>query len=309
MNTSTTTELMHTVLDGEATPDEVRELDLRLASDAAARTEFSQLRSLFDDLGRVPPRLPPEDLQARLLSQANQPLAAPRVIGSSTLRDSFSKFISTLRHTFMADPDRNGADMKKMWMGGAVAVVAVIGVAQFGLGGKPADKDVTGTIVPADRYRADQPTAGDVKVGAPTGAGTGTDERPPVKVDGQANGGAQADKGSTKANDGAQADKGSAKANDGAQADKGSAKANAGAQADNISAKANGSAHKANAGAQADSSSLKANAGAQADNVSAKANGSAHKANAGAQADSSSLKANASAQAQGGAQASQSATK
>jgi len=144
-----------------------------------------------------------------------------------------------------------------------VAVVAVIGVAQFGLGGKPADKDVTGTIVPADRYRADQPTAGDVKVGAPTGAGTGTDERPPVKVDGQANGGAQADKGSTKANDGAQADKGSAKAN----------------------------------------------AGAQADNISAKANGSAHKANAGAQADSSSLKANASAQAQGGAQASQSATK
>jgi len=289
MNTSTTTELMHTVLDGEATPDEVRELDLRLASDAAARTEFSQLRSLFDDLGRVPPRLPPEDLQARLLSQANQPLAAPRVIGSSTLRDSFSKFISTLRHTFMADPDRNGADMKKMWMGGAVAVVAVIGVAQFGLGGKPADKDVTGTIVPADRYRADQPTAGDVKVGAPTGAGTGTDERPPVKVDGQANGGAQADKGSTKANDGAQADKGSAKANDGAQADKGSA--------------------KANDGAQADKGSAKANAGAQADNISAKANGSAHKANAGAQADSSSLKANASAQAQGGAQASQSATK
>jgi hypothetical protein len=286
MSTSTTTDLMHAVLDGEATPDEVRELDLRLAGDAGARAEFAALRRMFDDLGRVPPRLPPEDLQARLLAQVNQPLASPRVIGSSTLRDSFSKFISTLRHTFTADTYRNGADMKKMWIGAAVAVVAVVGVAQFMLGDKPASKDTMGTIVPADRYRGEQPTAGDVKVGSPTG--TGTEQRPPARD------GAQADSGGAKANSGtaaAAADSGGAKANSGtaaAAADSGGAKANSGtaaAAADSGGAKAN----SGTAAAAANSGGAKANSG-----TAAAANSGAAKANQGAAAANSGAAANAS---------------
>jgi hypothetical protein len=303
MNTSTTTELMHAVLDGEATPEEVREFDLRLAGDAGARAEFAALRRMFDDLGRLPPRLPPEDLQARLLAQVNQPLAPPRVIGSSTLRDSFSKFISTLRHTFTADTYRNGADMKKIWIGAAVAVVAVVGVAQFMLGDKPASKDTMGTIVPADRYRGEQPTAGDVKVGSPTG--TGTEQRPPARD------GAQADSGGAKANSGtaaAAADSGGAKANSGtaaAAADSGGAKANSGtaaAAADSGGAKAN----SGTAAAAADSGGAKANSGtaaaaansggakANSGTAAAAANSGGAKANQGAAAANSGAAANAS---------------
>ncbi len=63
--------------------------------------------------------------------------------------------------------------MKKIWMGGAVAVAAVtaIVVAQFGPGGKPAEKDVVGTVMPAQKYRAEQPTSSDVQVVAPTATG------------------------------------------------------------------------------------------------------------------------------------------
>ena len=70
-------ELMQTVLDGEATPDEAREFDQRLAADPAARAHYDELRRLFDDLHRVPKAYPPEGLVASVLANIPQnPLSA-----------------------------------------------------------------------------------------------------------------------------------------------------------------------------------------------------------------------------------------
>ncbi len=62
--------------------------------------------------------------------------------------------------------------MKKIWIGGTVgiAIAAAIVILQFGPGGKPAGKDVVGTVMPAQRYRAEQPTSSDVQVVAPNAA-------------------------------------------------------------------------------------------------------------------------------------------
>ncbi len=173
MNKPAATDLMHAVLDGEATPEQIRDLDLLLARDPAARAEFDELRALFDDLARVPQPEPPENLQQRILAHANQLLATPGVIGSSTHRTGLTKLISSLRRNIMADNDRSGSDMKKIWMGGAVAAAAVVAIVvlQFGPGGKPTEKDVVGTVMPAQRYRAEQPTSSDVQVVAPSSAG------------------------------------------------------------------------------------------------------------------------------------------
>ena len=88
---------MHAVLDGEATPDETRELERQLAADPAARAEFDELRRLFDELSRVPKAYPPEGLVASVMARVSQrtdghgdfrqPFARPRVIGRD-FRDS-----------------------------------------------------------------------------------------------------------------------------------------------------------------------------------------------------------------------------
>ena len=58
MRHSHLSELMHAVLDGEATREEARELEAQLARDAAARAQFDELRSVFEQLRRVPRAFP-----------------------------------------------------------------------------------------------------------------------------------------------------------------------------------------------------------------------------------------------------------
>ncbi|HET8830466.1 MAG TPA: hypothetical protein VFN86_00230, partial [Casimicrobiaceae bacterium] len=72
MNFSHTDELMHLVLDGEATPAESRELEQRLSTDASARARFDELRYVFDGLGQVPQAFPPEGLIASVLANIPQ---------------------------------------------------------------------------------------------------------------------------------------------------------------------------------------------------------------------------------------------
>src|SRR5258708_8694178 len=89
------TELMHGVLDGEATPDEARELDRLLATNPAARAQFEELRSLFDALSRVPKAFPPEGLVAAVMASvprrpapaedSAQLFAQSRVISQSSM--------------------------------------------------------------------------------------------------------------------------------------------------------------------------------------------------------------------------------
>ncbi len=78
MKTSELTLLMHAVLDGEAAPGDVRELERRLAADPAARAEFDELRRLFDGLAGVPKEFPPEGLYASVMANVPRPAARPR---------------------------------------------------------------------------------------------------------------------------------------------------------------------------------------------------------------------------------------
>ena len=62
---------------------------------------------------------------------------------------------------------------RRTWIGAAIAAAAVVAVAQYGFDFPPRGEDVLGTIVPAQRYRAPQATAQDIKVdGQPAGPST-----------------------------------------------------------------------------------------------------------------------------------------
>jgi len=76
MTHSRLNDLMHAVLDGEATAVEARELDAVLARDAKAKDEFDELRSLFDGLAAVPQRFPPEGLVAAVTARLGELPAA-----------------------------------------------------------------------------------------------------------------------------------------------------------------------------------------------------------------------------------------
>jgi len=94
MNLSRTDELMHLVLDGEATPAEAQELARRLSTDASARARFDELRYVFDGLSQVQQAFPPEGLIASVLANIpqkrphfgprDQLFAAPGVIEASS---------------------------------------------------------------------------------------------------------------------------------------------------------------------------------------------------------------------------------
>ena len=62
------TELIHAVLDGEASDAEVRELEMRLAADPAARAEYEEWKRLFEALDAMPKEHAPEGLVASINS-------------------------------------------------------------------------------------------------------------------------------------------------------------------------------------------------------------------------------------------------
>jgi hypothetical protein len=64
--------LMHTVLDGEATPEESRALEQHLAADPAARAEFDALARLFDALASIPSVVPPAGLVDSVMARIPQ---------------------------------------------------------------------------------------------------------------------------------------------------------------------------------------------------------------------------------------------
>ena len=190
MKITALTQLMHAVLDGEATPDEARELERHLAADPAARAEFDELRRLFDELSRVPQGLSAGG--ARRLGDGSryrnrsgaeagfrQPFARPRVIGQDFREapDSspgisagvprFSQQGPNFRSNDMSEEKSGSFGKRKIWIGGAIAAAAVVLAVSSGIDFPPGSKDTAGTIVPAQRYRAPQNTADDVKLGAP----------------------------------------------------------------------------------------------------------------------------------------------
>ena len=188
------TQLMHAVLDGEATPDEALELERVLGADPAARTEFEDLKSLFEGLSRVPKAFPPEGLVAAVM--ASVPRRPAPQDDSSQLFSESGVFRQSSMEARGANPgksakvqqvsqpgpylkgqnvseQKNGFFSKrKVWIGGGIAAAAAVLAVSFGIDFPPGVKDTIGTIVPAVRFRAPQNSEG-IQVGAPLGSQPG----------------------------------------------------------------------------------------------------------------------------------------
>jgi len=182
------TQLMYAVLDGEATPDEARELERLLAADPAAHAQFEDLRSLFDVLSRVPKAFPPEGLVAAVMaSVARRPVAADdstqlfvqsRVISQSSMeaREAIpgrsTVHRASPRGTYIREQSmseqKSGFGRRNLLIGGGIAAVAALFAVLYITDSPPGMQSAVGTIVPAQRYRAPQNTADDVKLGNPS---------------------------------------------------------------------------------------------------------------------------------------------
>jgi anti-sigma factor RsiW len=177
------TELMHAVLDGEASDAEARDLEVRLAADPAARAEFEDWKRLFAALGAVPKEHVPEGLVASIAAAmpetsggrdaALQPFPGRRVLGQTSL--GISRRDPTRSVTMTEQSSRRIFAHRKAWLGGGIAAAAAVVVAQIAFD-FPLPKDVVGTVIPAQRYRAAQNGSEQVQLGAPAGqtAPTGT---------------------------------------------------------------------------------------------------------------------------------------
>jgi len=174
---------MHAVLDGEASDAEARELEMRLAADPAARVEFEGWKRLFEALGAVPKEHAPEGLVASIAAAipqapgaaggASQPFPAQRVLGHTLFGVSRRAPIRSV--TMTEQTIRRIFAHRKAWLGAGVAAAAAVVVAQVAFD-FPLAKDVVGTVIPAQRYRAAQNGSEQVQLGAPAvqAAPTGT---------------------------------------------------------------------------------------------------------------------------------------
>src|SRR5215472_7565545 len=190
MNKQELTELMHAVLDDEATPGERRALERELAADPAAQARFDELRELFDGLERIPKAYPPEGLVAWVMANVNirqtgasrgrfdQLFGWSRIIGLTAKEDrgispgkwatvpSDNEHGPIFRGEHMSNKMSGSISKRKVLIGAGIAVAAAVVTTSFLLDSSTTGKESVGTIVPAQRYRADQPT--DVKVNGGT---------------------------------------------------------------------------------------------------------------------------------------------
>jgi len=167
MKPSELTALMHAVLDAEATPAEARELERRLAVEPEARAEFDSLRALFDELKALPQAFPPEGMVASVMaSLSSTQLSAPsRVISKTTQAFPISDTARRASRSVLfsgskrMNEQNSGARSKRkvIWIGAGIAALAVVLVASSGIDFPPGGTNTSGAIVPAQRFRAEQP--------------------------------------------------------------------------------------------------------------------------------------------------------
>lgn len=171
------TERMHAVLDGTATPSEARALDTVLAVDAEAAAEFESWKAMFVAMKKLPMAHPPEGLIAAIDKKvpADGQLSTAEFVfvSGQTRTPRLSNGLRTIfRRPSRSDTTEGDGHMnanRKIWTGGAIAVVA-LGVVIFATGFPPKPENVTGTVLPAERYRAPQAGAEAIKLGEPTPA-------------------------------------------------------------------------------------------------------------------------------------------
>ena len=70
----------------------------------------------------------------------------------------------------MSEEKSGSFGKRKIWIGGGIAAAAVILAVSSGVDFPPFSKDTVGTIVPAQRFRADQPATTGVAGGGQSGA-------------------------------------------------------------------------------------------------------------------------------------------
>ena len=196
MNVATPlTELIHAVLDGEASDSEARELERRLAADPLARAEFDKWQGLFQALRELPQEYAPEGLVSAVSAALpaeparsaalRQPFASRRVLGYTSSRippasrlgdaPATQRPTSTTRSVLMSQQSSRFFATRKGWLGAGIAAAAAVVVAQLAFD-FPVAKDVMGTVAPAQRYRAAPNGSEDVKLApaATPGAAIGT---------------------------------------------------------------------------------------------------------------------------------------
>jgi len=183
-------EMMHAVLDGEATPEQAHQLERLLAADPAMRAQFDELQSLFDALHQVPKAYPPEGLVAAVTAAlpAREPQRAglrqlfsksrvielisirPRatITGQTANIHSESRVDSTWEIDRMSQQNSKSIGKGKIWIGAGIAAAAVLVIGQY-VEFPSSGQNVSGTVAPAQRFRAPQMTSDDVKVGSPSG--------------------------------------------------------------------------------------------------------------------------------------------
>src|SRR4051794_25917800 len=177
-------ELMHLVLDGEATAAQIRELEALLASDASARTEYDTLQRVFAELAQVPQEFPPEGLVADITTligrhgpardrQQVQALGGARPVSTAGGHPGTSGRIGPIPQSepFFRDRHMNQQSKRRALIGGGIAAAAIVVAVSMAVDFPPSNKSTVGTIVPAQRYIAPQnTTAQDVQLGAGAGS-------------------------------------------------------------------------------------------------------------------------------------------
>jgi len=153
--------LMHAALDGEATPEELQELDRLLAADARARAEYDALRRLFGALQALPELDPPPGL-AESATERGQLRLSRRVVVTSVASDAPAPRSTAERARGL---NMSQKVSKYVILGGALAAAATVLLVGPRVFKAPSHEEAIGTVVPAERYRAKQIEASDVKLG------------------------------------------------------------------------------------------------------------------------------------------------
>ena len=189
--------LMHAVLDGAATADEAARLERLLHDDPAARDEFDELRDLFDGLDhlvqpplpmgfadRVMAALPGSNARHNGLRQlffrrrVIGPIAAAparrvqadRSGGVRRTQPANASFWGSYGGDSMSERTSSSFGKRSLWIGGGIAAVAVVLAMSSWIDFPSTNKDTVGTVVPAQRYRAPQNAADDMKPGSDSSA-------------------------------------------------------------------------------------------------------------------------------------------
>ena len=170
MKTTHIDELMHAVLDGEASEPQARELERALAADPAAKARFEELKRLFMALEGVPEATPPADIVERILARTRVPppphSGPDQLFGISRVREAFGQLLTG---GTMSQPQNGNARRRNIWIGIGLAAVGAVLFGHYVLEIPQGADNLSGTVVPAQRYRSDQQVKpSDVRLGDQT---------------------------------------------------------------------------------------------------------------------------------------------